>query len=99
MAAVNTTKKTNYLNRVIANAVALQAFRTEYNALKELFASDGVISGIVDADCAASGSTQFLTAAIMSNYINNGMPIEAMLTNQAVATSNRLPNLLAVIPG
>lgn len=96
MAVDNTAKKTAFLNRVIANAVLLQAVRAEYNSLKEMYASDAVVNGIVDADCAVSPATAHLTATIMANYINNGMPIEAMLTNAAVATSNRLPALLAV---
>lgn len=96
MAVDNSGKKTAFLNRVIANAVLLQAVRVEYNTLKEMFASDAVVSGIVDADCSAVPATAHLTAVIMANYINNGMPIEAMLTNAAVATSNRLPSLLAV---
>jgi hypothetical protein len=50
----------------------------------------------VDADCV--GENAHCTRAIIDNFlIGVTVDLEKMLTNQAVATSNRLPNLLAVL--
>ncbi len=96
MAANNTAKLSNFLSRVVANAQALMAARLELKNLTEELTSDAVIGALADGDCV--GANAHLTRTIVFNYANGGMPLEAMLTNGAVATSNRLPNLLAVLP-
>ena len=93
--AENSSKKSNYISAVAANAAALKAARDVAIKLREQLASDAVIAGIVDADCL--GANSYITRAIIDNYLTGvTLDIEKALTNQAVATSNRLPNLLAI---
>lgn len=95
MAVDNSTKKSAFISSVKVNAAALKAARDEATRLRELIASDAVINGIVDADC--TGGNAYITKAIIDNYLTGvTLDVEKALTNQAVATSNRLPNLLAI---
>lgn len=96
MAVDNSTKKSAYISAVKACANKLKEARDEATILREELASDGVINGIVDADC--TGGNAFYTRAIIDNFLSGvTADIEKALTNQAVATSNRLPNLLAAV--
>lgn len=92
--ADTTSKKSNFLSAVVANATALKAVREQLKQLVEELASDATINAIVDGDCI--GANSHLTRTIVFNYLQ-GMPLEAMLTNGSVSTSNRLPNLMAVL--
>ncbi len=96
MAVDNTAKKSNFISQVVANQQAFAAARKQAAALREESSSDGVIAGIVDADCI--GANSFMTQAIIANYLGVTGDIEKALTNQAVATSNRLPSFLAASP-
>lgn len=96
MAQDLSAKKTAYISAVVANALAMKSARDQYTVLKEQWTADATIAAMVDADCV--GPNAHLTKAILGNYINNGVPINDMLTNVAVSTVNRLPNLLAVLP-
>lgn len=95
MAVDNTNKKSAYISAVKACAVALKAARDQATVLREQRASDAVLAALVDADC--TGGNAFLTVAILDNFLTGvTLDIEKALTNQAVATSNRLPNFLAI---
>lgn len=95
MAQDTSGKKAAFLSAVVANALAFSSARNQMRVLIEELASDATINGIADADCV--GANAHLTRTIVFNYVQ-GMPLEALLNNGAVATSNRLPNLLAVLP-
>ncbi len=91
----NTAKKSDFISAVKANAAMLKIARDVALQLRELLASDAVIAGIVDADCV--GTNAYITRAIIDNYLTGvTLDFEKALTNQAVATSNRLPNFLAI---
>ena len=95
MAVDNSAKKSNFISRVVANEKAFKAARDAATELRSETTSDAVIAGIVDADCL--GANSYITRAIIDNYLTGvTLDIEKALTNQAVATSNRLPNLLAI---
>ncbi len=94
MAVDNTAKKSDYISAVKANAALLKQARDGAVRLREQLSSDAVIAGIVDADCV--GTNAYLTRAIIDNYLLGvTVDLEKMLTNQAVATSNRLPSYMA----
>ena len=97
MAVNNAAKLSNFLSACVANAQAIAQQRNIAKALAEELAADSVISGLQDTDCV--GANNHLTRAIVLNYLQGVQPpLEAMLTNGAVATVNRLPLLLAMIP-
>lgn len=94
MAAVLTTKKTNYLNNVIAQATKLKEAADALAVLKAAWDNEfntGQSAAIADADCAASGGTQHLTQSIVSSFFSG--------PNAAVATAitNNLQSLLPVL--
>lgn len=92
-----TSKKSDFISRVVANAQAFKTARDQAIALREAFASDAVISGIVDADCV--GANSFLTQAAIANYLGVTADIEKLLTNQSPTVPvNRLPSFLAAQP-
>lgn len=94
----STQKKTIYLTTTSLNAQTFQLWRKEAASLREQLASDAVIAGIVDADC--TGPNSYMVRATVDNFLTGvNAVIEAALTNGAVATLNRLPLLLAAIPG
>ncbi len=95
MAAILTTKKTNFLNNVIAQAVALKEANDALVALQLQWANaynTGQADVIADADCAVSGATQHLTAAILTSFFSG--PQAAVAT----AVSGNLQSLLPVLP-
>ncbi len=93
----NTAKKSDFISRVKANAAQLKEARDGATLLREELSSDGVIAGIVDGDCV--GDNAYITRAIIDNYVVGvTLDVEKLLTNQAVATSNRLPSFLAIQP-
>lgn len=97
MAVVNTAKKSDFITRVKLNAAKMKEARDAATLLREELSSDAVIAGIGDADCV--GDNGYITRAIIDNYLTGvTLDIEKALTNQAVATSNRLPNFLAIQP-
>lgn len=94
MAVDNSQKKTDFISAVKAAAALLKQARDAATQLRERLASDAVIAGIADADCVSPN--QFYTRAIIDNFLTGvTLDVEKLLTNQAVATSNRLPNFLA----
>jgi hypothetical protein len=100
MAAINTAKKTNFLVALLNNAVALKQQRDVLKLLAEQWSKDAVLSGITDADCAASGGTQHLTATIVANYLTAFQPNLELILAGTTCTPGApyLPNILAVIP-
>ncbi len=98
MAQDTSAKKSNFLSAAVANAVALKAVREEARRLTEELSSDAIINGIVDGDCV--GANAHLTRTVVNNYLLSGITtaLENMLTNGAVATSNRMPALMAMLP-
>jgi hypothetical protein len=95
MAAIVTTKKTNYLNNVINAAVDLKTANDKLVVLQAQWANaynTGQSTPILDADCAASGATQHLTQAILTSFFSGPQ------AGVATAVSTNLQALLPVIP-
>lgn len=96
MAVDNTQKKSNFIDSVRACAALMKQARDQATILREKIASDAVIAAIADGDCV--GANSYMTRAIIDNFLTGvTLDVEKTYTNQAVATSNRLPNLLAAI--
>ena len=95
MAAILVSKKTAFLVNVINQAQALYNANQALVALQQQYANayaSGQADVISDADCAVSGGTQQLTAAILSSFF--GGPQAAVAT----AVSSNLQSLLPVLP-
>jgi hypothetical protein len=95
MSAILTSKKTAFLVNVINAAQALYLANQQLVQLQTQYANAyaaGAADAIVDADCAASGGTQQLTAAIITSFFSG--PQAAVAT----AVSNNLQSLLPVLP-
>jgi hypothetical protein len=98
MAVNNAAKISNFLSGCVANAAMIKQARDTAKILAEELASDAVLAAIADTDCV--GANSHLTRTIVLNYLQGIQPpLEAMLTNGAVATINRMPNLMAMLSG
>jgi hypothetical protein len=94
MPAIVSAKKTQFMNNVIAQAQALHDVNQALVGLQLEWANafnTGQADAIVDADCAASGGTQQLTAAILASFFSG--PQAAVAT----AVSSNLQSLLPVL--
>ena len=100
MAVDNTEKKKAFVKACMDNAVLFAQVRAAAAALREKRASDAVLAGLADGDANVfTGPYAHLTTAILVNYLDGvAIDLEKMVTNQAVATVNRLPLLLAIQP-
>ena len=95
MAANPATKKTNYINAVVAQAQAVKAANDALVVLAAEYANQygaGQSLVLADADFQASGATQYMTAAEFSTFFTG---FQAAL---AAATSSNLQGLLAILP-
>ncbi len=99
MSVDKTAKKIAFISSVKANAVALKAYRDTATALRERMSSDPGISDLADGDGVFTGDNAYMNTVIINNYLGVTTDIEKALTNQAVATSNRLPSFLSAVPG
>lgn len=103
MAVDNTAKQIAFITAVRANAAALKAVRDQATQLRELRASDAALNNVALVDATANvftGDGAYMNATIIDNYLAGvTLDVEKCLTNQTVATSNRLPNFLAAVRG
>ncbi len=99
MAVDNTSKQVSFISAVRANAAALKAMRDQAAQLRERLASDAAIAALADNTANVfTGDSAYMNRTLIDNYLTGvTLDIEKALTNQAVATSNRLPNFLAAL--
>lgn len=100
MAVDNTEKKKAFVKSCLDNAVLFAQVRAAASQLREKRASDAVLAGIADGDANVfTGPYAHMTTQIIIDYLDGvAIDLEKMVTNQAVATVNRLPILLKIQP-